>query len=56
MAQVGVDLATLAAILGHASIRIVQRYVHPTAEHKPSAMERYATLIATSEEQRERVN
>ena len=27
MAEAGVDLATLAAILGHASIRIVQRYV-----------------------------
>ena len=41
MAQAGIDLATLAAILGHSSIRMVQKYVHPTAEHKKSAMLRY---------------
>ena len=46
LAQAGIDLATLAAILGHNSIRIVQRYVHPTAEHKKAAMLRYdATMI-----------
>jgi len=42
MAQAGIDLATLAAILGHSSIRMVQKYVHPTAEHKKSAMLRFA--------------
>jgi integrase len=41
MAQAGIDLATLAAILGHNSIRIVQRYVHPTADHKQQAMRRF---------------
>jgi integrase len=40
-AQDGIDLATLAKILGHNSIRIVERYVHPTDEHKKSAMVRY---------------
>jgi hypothetical protein len=34
MAQEGIDLATLAKILGHDSIRIVERYVHPADEHK----------------------
>jgi len=45
MAQAGIDLATLAAILGHSSIRIVQKYVHPTAEHKRAAMLQYDRTI-----------
>jgi integrase len=49
MAEVGVDLATLAAILGHSSIRIVQRYVHPTADHKKAAMATYAETMRRSQ-------
>ena len=45
LAQAGIDLATLAAILGHSSIRIVQRYVHPTADHKRNAMLRYDEIL-----------
>ena len=45
MAQAGVDLGTLAAILGHNSLRIVQKYIHPTAEHKRTAMQRYDELL-----------
>ncbi len=41
MAQEGVDLPSLAAILGHNSLRVVQKYVHPTAEHKKAAMLKY---------------
>jgi integrase len=48
-AQAGIDLATLAAILGHSSIRIVQRYVHPTEEHKKAAMATYAETMRKSQ-------
>lgn len=43
-AQRGVDLATLAAILGHSGIRLVQRYVHVTQAHQDAAMEAAETL------------
>ncbi|PYV23008.1 MAG: hypothetical protein DMG27_16815 [Acidobacteria bacterium] len=54
MAQAGTDLATLAAILGHSSLRSVQRYVHPTAEHQREAMARYDAALQASD-RRERV-
>jgi integrase len=49
LAQAGIDLATLAAILGHSSIRLVQRYVHPTADHKRSAMLQYDEILRAAE-------
>lgn len=45
MAQAGVDLATLAAILGHNSLRAIMKYVHPTAQHQREAMARYEGIL-----------
>jgi hypothetical protein len=33
----GVDLPTLAALLGHTNIQMTMRYVHPAEEHKREA-------------------
>jgi integrase len=45
MAQSGVDLSSLAAILGHSSIRVVEKYVHPTANHKKQAMLKFEQAL-----------
>ena len=39
-AQQNVDLATLAAILGHSNIRSVMRYIHVSQAHQNAAMDR----------------
>ncbi len=36
----GIDLVTLASLLGHAKINMVLRYAHPTQDHQTTAMER----------------
>lgn len=38
----GVDLVTLAALLGHSKINMVLRYAHPTEEHKFAAIKKMA--------------
>ena len=37
-AESGMDVATLAALLGHGSLRVVLRYVHPTPQHQLDQM------------------
>jgi integrase len=39
-AMSGIDLVTLAAMLGHSRIQMVLRYAHPTQEHQTKAMQR----------------
>jgi len=48
-AQAGIDLATLAQILGHCGLRVVMKYVHPTAEHRKTAMLKYEQTMITQE-------
>ncbi|HYW72108.1 MAG TPA: site-specific integrase [Pyrinomonadaceae bacterium] len=45
-AQAGVDLVTLAAMLGHSRIQMVLRYAHPTEEHQFAAMEKRLRYMA----------
>ncbi|HVW10969.1 MAG TPA: site-specific integrase [Bryobacteraceae bacterium] len=46
MVAAGVDVPTVAAILGHNGLRTIYRYVHPTAETQRAAMERFAAAQA----------
>jgi integrase len=41
-AQAGVDLVTLAALLGHSRLAMVTRYAHPSQEHQFEAMQKVA--------------
>jgi integrase len=40
MAMAGVDLVTLAALLGHSRVQMVMRYAHPIEEHKIDAIQK----------------
>ena len=39
-AEAGIDLVTLASMLGHSRIQMVMRYAHPTQAHQSSAMKK----------------
>lgn len=45
LAESGCDLASLAAILGHSGLRMVMKYVHPTAEHQRDAMRKFEASL-----------
>lgn len=44
--QSGMDLPTLAGILGHSKLHMVLRYAHPTPEHKRQAITRLETYVS----------
>jgi integrase len=46
-AMAGVDLVTLAAMLGHSRIQMVLRYAHPTEEHQFAAMRKRRRFMAS---------
>jgi hypothetical protein len=43
------DLATLAAVLGHSKLNMVLRYAHPQEQHKADAMNKLALAHAAAE-------
>jgi integrase len=45
-AEAGIDLVTLAALLGHSKIQMVLRYAHPTQQHQTQAVERLERFAA----------
>jgi integrase len=45
-AMAGIDLVTLAAMLGHSRIQMVLRYAHPTEEHQFQAMRKLEAFTA----------
>jgi integrase len=50
-AQGGMPLPTLASILGHSSLRQVQKYVHPTQDHQQAEMDRLDRIRQESKQQ-----
>src|SRR4029079_4942213 len=55
-AMSGVDLVTLAALLGHSRIQMVLRYAHPTEQHQFNAirkLEAFNTAAGTGEVQQQ---
>lgn len=56
-AMSGIDLVTLAALLGHSKINMVMRYAHPTESHQRLALKRLEqfNLEQQMEEMNERV-
>lgn len=45
-AMAGVDLVTLAALLGHSKLAMVTRYCHPTEQHQFEAMRKVQAFVA----------
>jgi hypothetical protein len=48
-AEAGMDMVTLAALLGHSKLNMVMRYVHPQEKHQAEAMRRLEVFNAAKE-------
>jgi integrase len=48
-AMSGIDLVTLAALLGHSRIQVVLRYAHPTEQHQTEAVRRLEQFNAAKQ-------
>ena len=46
--EAGVDLVTLAALLGHSRVQMVMRYAHPTEEHQFAAIQKMQAFRAVT--------
>nr|MBA3442808.1 tyrosine-type recombinase/integrase [Pyrinomonadaceae bacterium] len=46
--EAGVDLVTLAAMLGHSRVQMVMRYAHPSEEHQFNAMRKIEAYRAVN--------
>jgi integrase len=44
--EAGIDLVTLAAMLGHSKINMVLRYAHPTQSHQTNAMDKMEKYVS----------
>jgi site-specific recombinase XerD len=49
LAEAGIDLVTLAAMLGHSKINLVLRYTHPKQEHHTKATEMMERFVASQQ-------
>ena len=48
MIEAGIDLATVSKILGHSSIQMTMRYVHPTPENMQRAVDVLGEMFNSS--------
>ena len=51
--EAGTDIATIAAWLGHANLRSVQKYIHPSLEHLNVQAEKFEQMWVAAQEKRE---
>ena len=48
LTEVGTDIATIAALLGHSGLRVAARYIHPQPKTKAEAMKKYDKMLRTA--------